>query len=355
MTAPTAPTAPVAVAAPADPGGPAGSTVPTGLVPPITSRAGSGRAWRRTVPWLYQAPVLVSLAIFVYGPLVFTMILSLLEWDLVKPDKSFVGLDNFRELFGDPDFRNALARTGLYVVVMLPFATILPMALAILLWKRPGRASDIYRALLFLPVMLAPVATALSWRFVLDPLGGVVNSVTGALGLGERDWLGDPATALAAISVITAAKFVALNMLLYGAALAALDRRCFDAARVDGATEGEITRRLVVPQLAGTTVLLSLLCVVFAGQWTFTNVAVLTQGGPDGTTDNAYYRLYTYAFTYFDAGTGAAAAITIVGILCALFGASVMARRAAAMLAAPLSRLVRMAVTTQPRRRRAAH
>jgi multiple sugar transport system permease protein len=171
------------------------------------------------------------------------------------------------------------------------------------------------------------VATALSWRFILDPLGGIVNTVFGGIGLPERDWLGDPATALWAISLITAAKFVALNMLLYGAALAALNRQAFEAARVDGATEWEITRHLVVPQLAGTTVLLSFLCLVFAGQWTFTNIAVLTQGGPDSTTDNVYYRLYTYAFTFFDAGTGAAAAVTIVGLLAALFGASSLLRR----------------------------
>ncbi|MBX6357830.1 MAG: sugar ABC transporter permease, partial [Micromonosporaceae bacterium] len=264
--------------------------------------------------------MLVSLAVWVYGPLVFTGVLSLLDWDLVSPDREFVGLENYRRLVTEPEFGNAAWRTLLYVLAMLPFATVIPMALAIMLWKRPGRASDVYRSLLFLPVMLAPVALALAWRFVLDPLGGIVNTVFGAVGLPERDWLGDPDTALPTIAVITAAKFVALNMLLYGAALAALDRRAMDAARVDGATEWEITRHLIVPQLGGTTVLLTFLCVVFAGQWTFTNITVLTQGGPDNTTDNVYHRLYTYAFTFFDAGAGAAAAVTIVLGLAVAFG-----------------------------------
>ncbi|MBL7500778.1 sugar ABC transporter permease [Frankia sp. CNm7] len=278
-------------------------------------------------PWLYQAPVLVSLAVWVYGPLVFTGVLSLLEWDLTSPDRSFVGLDNYRRLAEEPEFPHALTRTGLYVLAMLPFATVVPMALAVMLWKRPGRASDTYRSLLFLPVVLAPVATALAWRFILDPLGGVVNLTLGGLGLPEQDWLGDPDTALWAISLITAGKFVALNMLLYGAALASLDGRALDAARVDGATEWEITRHLVVPQLTGTTVLMSFLCVVFAGQWTFTNIAVLTQGGPDNSTDNAYLRLYTYAFVFFDAGTGAAAAVAIVVLLTVLFAVSAPLRR----------------------------
>ncbi|MDT3443232.1 MULTISPECIES: carbohydrate ABC transporter permease [unclassified Pseudofrankia] len=281
----------------------------------------------RLAPWAYQAPVVLSLIVWVYGPLVFTAALSLLDWNLTSPSGSFVGLRNYRRLVEEPEFPAALSRTALYVLTMLPFATVVPMALAIMLWKRPGRTSDVYRSLLFLPVVLAPVATALTWRFILDPLSGIVNTVFGEIGLPQRDWLGDPSTALWTISLITAARFVALNMLLYGAALAALDRRAFDAARVDGATEWEITRHLVVPQLGGTTVLLGFLCLVFAGQWTFTNIAVLTQGGPVGATDNVYYRLYTYAFTFFDAGTAAAAAVTIVVLLTALFGASSLLRR----------------------------
>jgi len=281
----------------------------------------------RLTPWAYQAPVLLSLGIWVYGPLVFTVVLSLLDWNLTSPSGSFVGLDNYRRLVDEPEFPAALGRTVLYVLALLPFATIVPMALAIMLWKRPGRVSDVYRSLLFLPVVLAPVATALTWRFILDPLSGIANVVLGDLGLPQRDWLGDTSTALWTMSLITAARFVALNILLYGAALAALDRRAFDAARVDGATEWEITRHLVVPQLGGTTVLLCFLCLVYSGQWTFTNISVLTQGGPVGTTDNVYYRLYTYAFTFFDAGTAAAAAVTIVVLLAALFGASSLLRR----------------------------
>lgn len=307
-----------------------GADVPAaGTRGPATRRApaagaGTGPRW---AAWAYQAPVLLSLAVWVYGPLVFTAVLSLLDWNLTTPAKSFVGLANYRQLLTQPEFPHALALTGLYVLALLPFATVVPLALAIMLWKRPGRASDVYRSLLFLPVVLAPVATAVSWQFILDPLGGIADTVLGGVGLPTRDWLGDPATALWAISLISAAKFVALNMLLYGAALAALDRRAFDAARIDGASEWEITRHLVVPRLAGTSVLLGFLCVVFAGQWTFTNIAVLTQGGPENATDNVYYRLFTYAFTFFDAGTGAAAAITIVAVLTALFGAATLLRR----------------------------
>lgn len=270
--------------------------------------------------WPYLTPLLAALGVWVYGPLVATVVLSLTEWDLGFDEARFVGLANYGRLFTEPEFPNALGRTGLYVVGLLPFATVVPMALAIRLWKRPGRASDAYRALLVLPITLAPLATAVSWRFILDPVQGVANAALGAVGLPQPYWLGDPATALPVLVVVSASRVVALHTLLYGAALAQLDRRALDAARLDGASEGEVTRRLIVPQLVPTTVLLALLCVVLSGQWVFTNIAVLTQGGPDATTDSVYYRLYTYGFVFFDVGTASAGAVVLTVGLALAFG-----------------------------------
>lgn len=262
--------------------------------------------------WPYLTPLLLGLVVWVYGPLLFTGLLSVLDWDLVSGNPRFAGTRNYARLLTEPEFAAASVRTGLYVACMLPFATLVPMALAIALWKRPGRASEIYRGLLVLPIILAPVAMAVSWQFILNPLQGLVNSILGVAGLPQPNWLADPNTALAVIVLITAAKVVALNTLLFGAALAGFDRRPLDAARIDGATEWELTRFVVLPQLLPTTILLGGLCVVLAGQWVFTNVAVLTQGGPDGTTDNIYYRLYTYGFTFFDIGTASAGAVLVV-------------------------------------------
>lgn len=262
----------------------------------------------------YLAPLLIVLAVWVYGPLACTIVLSVLDWDGVGTP-AFAGLGNFVTLFTRPEFPAALLSTVALVACVLPFATVVPMGLAIMLWKRPGRASSVYRAVLFLPVVLAPVATAMSWQFVLNPLGGVLNETLGVFGLGPVNWLGDPATALPTIAAITAGKVVGLNVLLYGAALDGIDRDGLAAAGIDGATEWQTTRHVVVPQLWPITGLLAGLCVVLAGQWAFTNVAVLTQGGPDGTTDNVYYRLYTYGFTFFDTGVASAAAVVLIVVL----------------------------------------
>jgi sn-glycerol 3-phosphate transport system permease protein len=295
---------------------------------PTVERGPAERRRPRPRGWPYLAPLLFGLVVWVYGPLLFTGVLSVLDWDLVANDPGFAGAANYARLVTEPEFPAAVARTGLYVAGMLPFATVVPMFLAITLWKRPGRAGEIYRALLVLPIMLAPVATAVAWQFILNPLQGAGNAVLGGLGLPQPNWLGDPGTALPVIVLVTAAKVVSLNTLLFGAALAGLDRRGVEAARIDGATEWEVTRFVLVPQLRPTVALLGGLCVVLAGQWVFTNVAVLTQGGPDGATDNVYYRLYTYGFTFFDIGTASAGAVVVVAALALVFaGCAAIGRR----------------------------
>ncbi|WP_261556263.1 carbohydrate ABC transporter permease [Frankia tisae] len=274
----------------------------------------------RARPWLYLAPLIVALVVWVYGPLVFTGVLSFMSWNLTAPHPSWLGTANYSRLVHEPQFPHAARNTLVYAVVMLPFATVVPMALAIALWKRPGRVSTVYRTLLFLPVVLAPIATAITWQFLLDPLSGLVNVVAGWFGVGAHNWLGDPSSALYSVLLITSVKVVALNVLLFGAALANLERGLLEAAALDGATEWEITRHIVLPHLRRTVVLLGMLSLVVVWPWIFANVAVLTQGGPAGSTDNVYYRLFTYAFTFFDAGTASAAAVVITGALALVLG-----------------------------------
>jgi multiple sugar transport system permease protein len=274
--------------------------------------ATSSSAPSRRRAWLYLTPLVLALGIWIYGPALFTAALSVLKWNLTTPPSGFVGFDNFARLFREPEFGQAAGQTVLYALALLPFSTLIPAVLAMMLWQRPGRASIVYRSLLFLPVMIAPVAVAVSWRFLLNPLQGLANQALGIVGIPPVNWLGDPAIALLVVVAVTAAKVTGFNLLLYSAALATVDRRTLEAARLERATSWEITRFVVAPQLVRTTVLLGLLSIVLAGQWTFTNISLLSQGGPDGVTDNVYYRIYTYGFQFFDTGTASAAAVVVL-------------------------------------------
>ncbi|QYH36899.1 carbohydrate ABC transporter permease [Salinibacterium sp. M195] len=287
-------------------------TIVTSSIAGTVADSARDRRRRPGRAWPYVTPVLLLLFMWIYGPALFTGVLSFLEWNLTGDVGGFVGFDNYARLFREPEFGQAAGQTLLYAAALLPFSTIVPMFLAIMLWQKSGRASTVYRSLLFLPVMVAPVAAAVSWRFILNPLQGLANEIIGFVGLPPMNWLGDPRSALIVIVLVTAAKVTAFNMLLYSAALTALDRRTLEAARLESATAWETTRFIVIPQLHKTTVLLGILSIVLAGQWVFTNVSVLTQGGPDGVTDNVYYRIYTLGFEFFETGMASAAAAIVL-------------------------------------------
>ena len=286
---------------------------------PSPAPGGGGKARHRfrpsVGPALYLLPVVVFLLVWIYLPLLFTGALSFLHWNLTSGSKPFAGTQNYVRLFTQGDFAAAARNTALYIAGLLPFATVFPMAMAITLWKHPGRSSTVYRALIFLPVVLAPVAVAISWQFILAPLQGVLDSVLTWAHLPAPDWLGSSATALWIVVVITGTKIFALHVLIYLAALATVDRGLLDAARLEGASEWAVTRHVLVPLLSRTIALTSFLCVVFGGQWTFVNVAVLTQGGPLGSTDNVYYYLYQYGFSFFNTGIASASAVVITVVL----------------------------------------
>ncbi len=289
---------------------------------PVTTPPGARPGRRRgAAHWPYLLPVLAALAIWVYGPLLATVALSFVRWHLSSGPATFVGLANYHALLDDPAFANSAWRTVLFAAGMLP------LLLTIALWKRPGPAAFVYRCVLFAPMILAPVATAISWQFVLNPLQGVLHSMFAVVGVSTPNWLGDPHTALWAIVAITSGKVIALNVLLLSAALSTVQADTVDAARIDGASELQISWLVLVPQLRRTLLLLVALTLVYAGQWSFTDVAVLTQGGPTGSTDTIYYRLYTYGFTYFDSGRAAAGSTLLVIALAIPVGLIALLRR----------------------------
>ncbi|MFG1627404.1 carbohydrate ABC transporter permease [Kribbella sp. NPDC049227] len=289
----------------------------------------STQATTRTTPrsgWGYLAPLLVALGVWIYGPALVTLALSFADWRLTDAP-SWSGLDNLRAVLGDRDFVRSAVQTVLYALGLLPFATVVPLGIATMLWMRPGRSALVYRSLLFLPVMIAPVSAAVAWRFLLNPLQGLLARVLEAMGMPPVDLLGSPSTALLTIVVITAARVTAFNMLLYGAALSGLDRRLLEAARLERASTWETMRFVVLPQLVRPTIVLALLSLVLAGQWPFTNVAVLTQGGPDHTTDSVYYRIYTLGFGFFQIGQASAAAMLVLLALTVVGAAVLLVQR----------------------------
>jgi multiple sugar transport system permease protein len=169
-----------------------------------------------------------------------------------------------------------------------------------------------YQSILFTPVIMAPVVVSLIWLWMINPVQGVLSRLCSVLfGWNNVSWLNDHSTAIWVIIGITSWKTFGFSLTLFLAALKSINPDYLAAARTDGASEWQITRFIVLPLLTPTLFFLIFYTILFAGQWTFGPIQVLTQGGPDNVTTNVYYLLYQFGFEFFNTGYASALAVLL--------------------------------------------
>jgi multiple sugar transport system permease protein len=267
---------------------------------------------RHLTPWLYLLPVLVPLVVWVYEPLGQAAWLSFFQWDMLPGSpKLFVGWANYRNLLALPKLWQALGNTLLIMIGLLPFAVVIPFAVAIHTQDLPARFRNVYRVLIFVPMIVAPVVAASVWRWLLDPDHGLVNLGLTALGFQPVGFLTDPNVAIWTIIFITGWKLVGFATLIASAANAQINPSLIEAAKLDGAGPWAVIRRVRLPLLSSTAMLLVTMSLLLGAQWSFTYINVLTGGGPLGATTNIYYLLWDFGFSSGAVGWSAASAVLL--------------------------------------------
>ncbi len=265
-------------------------------------------------PYPYLVPALSFLLLFVYWPLLYNAWLSLHEWNLVSPERRFVGLANYSGLLADPGFHRLLGQTLLYVALALVGNFALPLLLALATLALPPRWQDLFQTLFFLPTVAAASVASLVWLYLYLPAVGPLAQLLRGLGGGVPNFLGDPAWALPAVALVANWKYLGFHYLVALAGIRALPRGVVEAARVDGAEGWPLGRYVLLPLLAPTLTFLFLSAVTSALDYAFIPVEVMTQGGPFGTTSNLMYGAYQEGFRFFRAGVAAAQAVLLVGM-----------------------------------------
>ncbi|MDO1583133.1 carbohydrate ABC transporter permease [Rhizobium oryzicola] len=259
-------------------------------------------------PWIYLAPTLALLMIWTYVPLVEAFKLSFYQWNMLPTSpQRYVGLKNYERLIALPEMRNALWNTLYYTLGLFPMSVIIPLFVAIWTQDLTGRARKIYRALIFVPMIVAPVVAAILWRWLLNEDQGIVTLGLDWLGFDRIGFLTDPRYALATLTWITGWKLIGFSTLLFSAANAGINSAYIEAARIDGASRWGIIRDIRLPLLSPTILLLSMMTILFGAQWSFAYIRVLTDGGPLKSTTNIFYLLYQYGFETLSAGWSSAA------------------------------------------------
>jgi raffinose/stachyose/melibiose transport system permease protein len=272
---------------------------------------------------LFAGPALLVFVGFVILPVVLAAYYSLYNWNGLGPLERFIGIDNYVRALGDPVFQRAIANNftilGLSILIQGPLA----IGVALLLNRRM-RGRSIFRALIFVPYVLAEVIAGLSWKLLLSPRGGV-NAFLENIGLGElaQPWLATPDIALGVMFVIVTWKYLGFAILLMLAGLQGVPQELQEAAAIDGASWWQTQWRITLPLLAPTIRIWIFLSMIGSLQL-FDMVWVTTKGGPVGATNT----MAVYMLQNGQGAPGYGSAIAVILFVISLVVALVFQRTA---------------------------
>jgi multiple sugar transport system permease protein len=260
-------------------------------------RASTGTAFS------FLAPSLLHLTVFIVTPIAFSAYLSLHQWDIVVPDKPFVGLANFGEIVQDALFWNALGNTLLFTL-NVPLGMAFALGVALLLNHRM-RAVGLLRTIYFLPSVTSFVAIALVWMWIYHPTFGLANFLLSIAGLPTLQWLNSASTAMVSVMIFTIWLGLGYQMVVYLAGLQGIPEDLYEAARIDGASAWQRFWRVTLPLLKPTTFFILVTSFIASFQ-VFTSIYVMTAGGPTRSTDVLVYHIYQAAWEQLRMGYASA-------------------------------------------------
>ena len=251
----------------------------------------------------FLLPSAIPIVLFVLGPMVAAAWISLTEWNLLSPAK-WVGFENYATLLSDPETAEIFLHTVYYIVGYLPLVYVGGLAIALGL-NTALRGRTALRGVYFLPVVTSWIVVALVWRWLLNPVNGVVNTVLAFFGIEGPGWWSDPAWAMPSIILASAWKDVGFVMVILLAGLQAIDPELIDAARVDGAGWWRRLFSITLPLLSPATFFVIVISLINGFQ-VFDQVYAMTGGGPGGATQVVVQQIYDLTFRYGKAGEASA-------------------------------------------------
>jgi multiple sugar transport system permease protein len=265
--------------------------------------------------YLFLFPSLLQFSVLLVFPVIFSFYLSFHEWNILEPEKPYVGLDNYARLLGDRRVRQALFNTFYYTVVSVP-ATLFCGLLVALLLNNQIRGRGIFRTMYYLPGVTSAVAVAVVWKWIFNGDFGLINYYLLQLGLISEPirWLTDPGLAMPSVIIVSVWGGVGGCMIIYLAGLQAIPDEMYDAAKVDGAGPVRTLFSITIPLLAPATFFLLITSIIGAFQQ-FGLPYLLTAGGPVGRTTTIAYYLYTSAFKNFEMGYAAAMSYVLFAMI----------------------------------------
>lgn len=263
----------------------------------------------KITPYLYLVPSILIFAVFLFYPFVKTVYLSLFMTNKMGQAKIFVGLQNYIDLLSSESFRNSLKVTLVFVVIVVLGGMLLGLIAAVLCNKAfPG--IRVFSTAYALPMAIASSSAAMIFQIMLHPAVGIVNKLLGL----DINWQNDPNTALYCVAILTAWLNSGINFLYFSAGLGNIDETIYERASVDGASGVQQFFSLTLPGLSPIMFYTVVVNIIQAFQ-SFGQIKILTEGGPNESTNVIVYSIYRDAFFNYRFGSASAQSVVLFVII----------------------------------------
>lgn len=260
---------------------------------------------------LFVLPALIGTFLFIIIPIFCSFGLSFTEWDLLN-EINFVGFSNYKSVFTEPEFLQILINTIVYAVSTTIFAVIIPLLIASII-NNKIKGNELFKTIYFLPFITPAVVIAIVWAWIFDPNIGLVNTLFHT----HYTWLFSTKLAMPVLIFVSVWKLIGYNVVLFLTGFSTIDKSVYEASKIDGATAYQTFFDITVPLLKPTIYFVTTVTAISSFQ-IFDLIYVMTQGGPNDSTNVIVYSIYKYAFEYFDIGKSCALAYILFAIILVL-------------------------------------
>ncbi len=285
----------------------------------------------RLTPYLFASPAMLLLLTFGIFPILVAAVISTTNMNISAfaswSNVDFVGIDNYTQLFADPDFWQALGNTVLYAVVGVPAIVLLSLGTALLLNRSQNGFFRALRSFYFVPAITAIVAVALVWGYLYNTQFGLFNYLLSLVGIEPLQWLSDPWLAKFSVGLVAVWRGTGLNIIIFLAALQGVPKEYLEAASIDGAGEWRRTFSITIPLLRFAIFFVSITTTIAWLQF-FDEPFVLTDGGPLGSTASVSIFLYKEGFRLNQFGYASAGSVVLFAIIAIITLVQLRLRRA---------------------------
>jgi multiple sugar transport system permease protein len=265
--------------------------------------------------YVFLAPGFIIFSVFTVFALIFAFYLTFHEWNILQPQKPFIGLQNYKDMIHDEHYRRSIINTVYYTGGSVPLTMLVGLAIALLL-NQPIRMRGLFRTMYYLPVITPFVVAAILWKWLYNGSYGLFNFYLLKTHLVDHPllWLADKNLAMPSVILMSVWGGVGFSMVIYLAGLQAIPDQLYEAAKVDGAGPLARLRYITLPMLRPTT-LFQLVTGIIGSFQIFTQIYIMTSGGPAERTTTMVYFIYEAAFKFYDMGYASTLAFGLFALL----------------------------------------